>query len=169
MDEKRGDEHLTLPERFVEEARQVSLGEQKAIETSAADVIRILEDPAMRANLRELLARGSNDKDVVKVIGEFLEDVAGELEDDAKYADTMVELIDRAGMGVAASVTAAGIGALVTIGATLGPIALLIGGLVGLAGSGTGRTDMKLSGNQNLSTAQKIRRFIRGVRETNGA
>ena len=81
----------------------------------------------------------------------------------------MVELIDRAGMGVAVSVTAAGIGALVTIGATLGPIALLIGGLVGLAGSGTGRTVMKLSGNQNLSTAQKIRRFIRGVRETNGA
>jgi hypothetical protein len=82
------------------------------------------------------------------------------MEDAAEISELKLDLVDRAGMPVAASVTGAAIVAIIVSGGTLGPALLLGCGLVGLAASGTSRTLMKLSSRKSKSAARKVRRLI---------
>lgn len=146
------------PEQFFKQAREAYF-DGKAIDFSAADIVVIASDAALRSLFQRIFRLEVNDPDLQHHIREYLEEVAEELEHSADTADAKVELIDLAGMPVAGAATVAGIGLLVTAGVVLGPLVLFGGGMAALAISGTGRTWVKLGANRTKSAAKKVRRL----------
>jgi hypothetical protein len=153
-----------LPERFFGEARRLLLRESEKLEFDPDDILKIAQDAALRAEFKDLFVTAVNDPQLGNLIIDYLEDVATDLEDKSKISDIRIELLDRAGVGVAASVTAAGIAAIIVSAGTLGAFALLCGGIIGLGATGTGRTIMRLNSQRSVSAAQKIRRLATGLR-----
>ncbi len=157
-----------LPERFFFQARRVLLQEADALDFEPGDILAIAQDRAMRADFRNRFRRETNDQELRKLVLEYLGGVAEDLDDAAEIAEIKVELVDRAGMPVAASVTGAAIVAIIVSGGTLGPALLLCFGLAGLAATGTSRTLMKLSSRKRKSAAKRLRGFIADLGATNG-
>ncbi len=88
------------------------------------------------------------------------------MDQSANDAERKVELLDRAGVAVAASVTVAGIGTTVAAvasgaaaGSLLGPVGLLVGRLVGLVGAAWGRDRLKRNANVSKTWSAKFRRL----------
>lgn len=101
------------------------------------------------------------------MLHDFVRDMAELMVDAAGDAERKVELIDRAGLGVAASITAAGVGTTVAAvatgaaaGALVGPLGLLAGGLTGLILAAWGRDRLKRNASQSKSWARKFGRLI---------
>jgi hypothetical protein len=149
-----------LPERFFSEARSVLLQEAGKLTFEPADVLRIAKTRATRADFRRRFRQETDNQELREVILDFLEDVAEDMEDDSEVSEIKVDLVDRAGMAVMASVTGAAIVVIVVSGATLGSIVLLCGGLMGLTATSTSRTLMKFSSRRSRSTAKTVRRLI---------
>ena len=152
-----------LPVRFFGAARNVLVGDSDRLDFEVYDLLAIVENPALRARFQTLYRELAQNPELGVLVREFLEDVATDLEDKAKVTDIKVDLLDRAGLAVAASVTAAGIAAIIATGGTVGAIILLSGGLIGMGSAGTGRTIMKLGGQRDVSAAQKIRRLVNNL------
>jgi hypothetical protein len=159
LTDKLPDYEPTLPQRFFQEARRLFTSESDRLHFEPHDLLKIAQDAALRAEFRSLYSTNINDPALEDLIVEFLEDVATDLEDKSKITEIKVELLDRAGLGVAASVTAAGIAAIVATGGALGPIVLVIGGVVGIVSTGAGRTILRTRSQRDISAAQKIRRL----------
>jgi hypothetical protein len=117
----------------------------------------------MQAEFREMFRRDVNNPQLGDIIIHSLEGFASDLEGRAAVSDIYVDLFDRAGMSVAASVTVAGVGMLVVSGAVTGAVVLLVSGLAGLGLAGAGRSLMKFSGRKSTADADKVRRLARGL------
>lgn len=152
-----------LPERFFHEARRGLLKDTDRLAFDAADVLRIAQDSAMQAEFREIFRTEVNNPQLADIIVHHLDDVATDLESAARISDIHVDLLDRAGLAVAASVSVAAIGMVVLSGGTLASALLLSGGLVGLVAAGIGRTFMKLGSHQGTVAAGKVRRLVSGL------
>jgi hypothetical protein len=150
----------SLPERFFARARDVLLQEAETLDFQAADILEIAQDRAMREDFRKRFQQETNNLELGKLILDYLDGVAEDMEDAAEISEIKLDLVDRAGMPVAASVTGAAIVAIIVSGGTLGPALLLCFGLVGLAVSGTSRTLMKLSSRKSKSAARRVRRLM---------
>ncbi|WP_353204581.1 hypothetical protein [Sphingomonas sp.] len=151
---------------FMERARAVALGNERYSTISPKDLLRIATNPAMRAEFQREFT-GSNDPDFRLQIEQFVLDLADSLDADSQSADRKVDLLDRAGMTIAASVTATGIGATAaafftgaTAGSLLGPIGTLTGGLIGLVAAAAGRHTLKTRSDESKFAARKLRRLI---------
>jgi hypothetical protein len=157
-----GDER-SLPERFFQEARRVLVKDTDRLVFDAGDILRIAEDTAMQAEFKEMFRTEVNNPQLADIITHHLDDLASDLESAAKISDIRVDLLDRAGMAVAASVTVAAIGLVVVSGGTLASLLLLAGGVVGLGAAGATRTRMKLHSHKNMFAAGKLRRLADGL------
>lgn len=153
---------------FFEEARNVSLGNKKYMEAGSRDLLAIAMSPATQAEFRRQLLL-LNDPELHDQIVQFVLALAEAEDDNESDANRRVDLLDRAGLGVAASVTAAGIGATtasllsvkaIVAGSLLGPVGLLVGGLVGLCASAIGRHHLKRRADGSKSAARKLRRLV---------
>ena len=164
MPNRSSESEQSLPERFFREARLLLLRESETLKFEPEDILNIAQDASLRAEFQELFATANNNPQLGNLIADYLEDVATDLEDKSKLSEIRVELLDRAGVGVAASVTAAGIAAIIASGGTLGAVVLLCGGIIGLGATGTGRTMLRLKSQKSVSAAQKIRRLAKGLR-----
>jgi hypothetical protein len=153
----------SLPERFFRAARQVLVKDTDRLVFDAGDILRIAEDTAMQAEFKEMFRTEVNNPQLADIIIHYLEEFASDLESRAAISDIKVDLIDRAGMAVNASVTVAAIGMVVVSGGAVGAILLLAGGLVGLGLTGTGRTLMKLDSHRSMFAAERVRRLLRGL------
>ena len=154
---RRGADGIALAERFVREARQALL-DGTPITASAADVLVIVRSwPARKRVLADIR---TNDRQLVAEAAEFLSEMAKELERSAKGDDRLAALIERAGLSVAGSLTAGGVGLMITLGATLGPLGMFAGGLVGLAICGTGRHVLAVRSDGRRDDAADIRSFV---------
>jgi hypothetical protein len=150
----------------MDQARALSLGESYHLAVSERDILTIAGNPAMKAEFRRLLDN-ANDRELHDQIKQFVLDMADRLDDDAQGADRRVDLLDRAGLTIAASITATGIGgiaaglfAVAATGISLGPFAALLGGLVGLVVTATGRHTLKTRSDESKSSARKLRRLV---------
>ena len=143
-----------LPKRFFQEARRVLLKETDALAFDPADILRIAQNSALQAEFREIFRTEVNNPQLAGLIVHHLEHYATDLESSARISDIKVDLIDRAGMTVAASVTVAAIGMTVVSGGSFGAILLLAGGLVGMAASGN---------SDKAEWPQKLRRRREGA------
>jgi hypothetical protein len=152
-----------LPKRFFQEARRVLVKETDALAFDLADILLIAQNSALQAEFREMFRTEVNNPQLADLIIHHLEHCATDLESSARMSDIKVDLIDRAGMAVAASVTVAAIGMVVVSGGSFGAILLLAGGLVGMAASGTSRTIIKLNGHRSSVAAEKVRRLAKGL------
>ena len=139
------------------------LKETDALAFDPADILRIAQNSALQAEFRAIFRTEVNNTQLADLIVHHLEDCASDLESSAKVSDIKVDLIDRAGMAVAASVTVAAIGLAVVSGGAIGAILLLSGGLLGMAASGTSRTIIKLNGHRSMVAAEKVRRLANGL------
>ncbi len=157
------DADLFLLDRFFAEAREILDGERAEFTLSPDSLVQIAAQPALRSEFSRRLKAINNDE-LRQLILDFLRDMAGVMDDAASDAERKVDLLDRAGMGVAASVTAAGIGTTVAAsaaaGSLVGPLGLLVGGLLGLIATAWGRDRLKRSANRSKSWAGKFRRLI---------
>jgi hypothetical protein len=149
----------SLAQRFFREARRVLLKESARLAFDATDVLHIAQDPAMQGEFRELFRNEVNNPQLAQLITDYLADFASDLESSAKISDIKVDLIDRAGIAVAASATVGAIGMVVVSGGTIGSILLLAGGLIGLAATGTSRTVLKLNSHKSAVAAERVRRL----------
>jgi hypothetical protein len=143
-----------LPKLFFQDARRVLLKETDALAFDPSDILRIAMNSALQAEFREMFRTEVNNPQLADLTIHHLEHCATDLESSSRVSDIKVDLIDRAGMAVAASVTVAAIGMAVVSGGSLGAILLLTGGLVGMAASGTSRTIIKLSGHRSSVAAE---------------
>jgi hypothetical protein len=105
-----------------------------------------------------------NDVEFRRLILGYLEDIADEESDASDNTDLAVELLDRAGLTVCASVTAGAIGAIIASAAALAPILLLGMAAGGMAVCGIGRTAMKRRGLKRKANARKIRQLADRLR-----
>ena len=157
------DADLFLLDRFFAEAREILDGARAEFELSPESLIKIAAQPALRSEFSRRLKAINNDE-LRQLILDFLRDMVEVMDDAASEAERKVDLLDRAGMGVAASVTAAGIGTTVAAsaaaGSLVGPLGLLVGGLLGLIATAWGRDRLKRSANRSKSWAGKFRRLI---------
>ncbi len=152
-----------LPERFFDAARRVLLKESDRLDFDAADILRIAQDTAMHAEFREILRGEVNNPQLADIVVHYLDEIASELESRATISDIRVELIDRAGMAVSASVTVAAVGMLAVGGFAIGPSLVLAVGVIGLVASGAGRTILRLGGHKHSLAAERVRRLLRGM------
>ena len=150
---------------FFEEARAVGMGEKRHLEIASGDLVKIADQPAGRAEFQRAL-KSANDPETKDQVVQFVLDLADSFDESAAAADRKVELVDRAGLTVAASITATGIGTTVTmiangaaVGALLGPVGLLAGGLIGLVAVASGRHTLKRRSDGSKSAARKLRRL----------
>lgn len=155
-----------LVRAFFDEARAVAIGDKPDFGTSPRDLLAIASNPSARAEFQRALAQG-NDPSLRNIVEQYLLDLADSRDDTALAADREVELVDRAGMSVAAGLTATGIGttaaALFTGAAAailIGPLGVLVGGLVGLVATAAGRHTLKKRSDESKSMARKLRRLI---------
>jgi hypothetical protein len=153
----------SLPERFFHEARRVLMKEADRLAFDAADILRIAQDAAMRAEFREMFRTEVNNPRLADIVIHYVESIASDLESRAAISDIKVDLIDRVGMAVVASVTVAAIGMVVVSGGALASVLLLTGALVGLAAAGTSRTWIKLDSHKRMFAAGKVRRLANGL------
>ena len=153
-----------LPRRFFHEARRAALKETSRLVFSSADIQTITRDPALLAEFREIFRSDVNDPAMSELVVDYLEEFAVDLESRAKVSDIKVDLIDRAGIAIAASVTVAAVGSAVVSGGTFGSVLLLAGGLIGLAATGTSRMKLKLYGLGCSVAAERIRRLAGGLK-----
>jgi hypothetical protein len=128
-------------------------------------LLRSRGSPGLRSEFDRRLT-ALNDPELKRLIVDFVRDMADVMDQSVNDAERKVELLDRAGVGVAASVTVAGIGTTVAAvasgaatGSLLGPVGLLVGGLVGLVASAWGRDRLKRSANVSKSWSAKFRRL----------
>ena len=151
-----------LPERFLEEARSALLDGEPRF--NPQDVILISADASLRARFIEHVRTHVNDPDLKSVIVDYIEETAESLDGHVDLTDTVVELIDRASFPVATAAVLSGIGLFVSVGVVLGPVAIFMSGLAGLAISGTGQTMLRLRSNRSKATAKKLRRLAAQLR-----
>jgi hypothetical protein len=156
----------SLTERFFRAARRVLLKETNKLIFDPADMLLIADDIGLQAEFREMFRNEVNNPQLADIIVHYLEDMASDLEGRAAISDIDVDMIDRAGMAVSASVTVAAIGMVVVSGGALVPVLLFVGGLVGLGLAGTGRTLLKRGSHRHRMAARKVQRLSRGL-ETN--
>ncbi len=147
---------VAIAERFLTTARKALLDGHR-IDTSPEDVLAIVRSWPARKHV--LTTIKTNDGELVAEAVEFLAELAKRLERNAKSDDRHATLVERAGLTVAASLTVGGIGALVTLGATLGPIGMLAGGLVGLVLCGSGRHILATRADGGRDAVADIREF----------
>jgi hypothetical protein len=153
----------SLPERFFHEARRVLVKDSDRLDFDAADILRIAGDTLLQSEFREIFRNEVNNPQLSDIIVHYLNDLASNLESHAKISEIRADLLDRAGMTVAASVTVAAIGMIVASGGALLSVLLFAGGVLGLAATGTGRTLIKLSSHKSLFAADKVRRLASGL------
>jgi|GEM_PF-3876754 hypothetical protein len=158
----------TLSRIFINAVRGACF-EDRRPHLGAAEIIRIVENSACRASLTRIIQQEINDPDLRQYIVSFLDETADQYDDEVDFADAGIDLIDRSGLPIATAATVAGIGMLVTIGVTVGPVLLVGCGMAALALCVIGRTGVRLSGNGSKSIARKIRRFADDVRKFGGS
>lgn len=156
-------QNLELVDRFFAEARSILAGDLKAFSILPHDLLEIAEQSAMRSEFdRRLL--GLNDPDLKRLIEDFIRDASEAMNDAALDDDRKVDLLDRAGLSVAGSVTVGGIGLAIAKGAAggsvLGPMGMFGGGLIGLIFVAWGRDTLKRRSNRSMSWRRKLRRLI---------
>lgn len=168
MGEYQPDYTDSLPKRFFHEARRVLLKETARLAFDAIDILRIAQDPALQGEFKEMFRNEVNNPQFAELIIDYLVDFASDLESSAKISAIKVDLIDRAGIAVAASVTVAAIGMVVVTGGTLGSALLLAGGAhrFGCA-TGTSRTVLKLNSHTSAVAAEKVRRLAGSLKAHN--
>jgi|GEM_PF-3258428 len=159
MDDTQPKDVEGLPQRFFHEARRAALKETQRLAFASADIQTITRDPALLAEFREIFRSNVNDPAMSELVVDYLEDFAVDLESRAKVSDIKVDLIDKAGIAIAASVTVAAIGSAVVSGGTFGSVLLLAGGLIGLAAAATSRMKLKLYALGCSVAAERIRRL----------
>lgn len=148
----------SLPRRIIEAAFKAHVeGDKFVFDTN--DVIVIASDSALRSEFRKLLF-SHNDNEVQRSIIEYLDEVPGRLEARAARSENLVGLIDQAGMSVASATTVAGLVTLLTEGATLDAITLLVAGLCGLTLGGVARFMLKSTASRRLVNANQVRRLV---------
>jgi len=151
-----------LAVQFVDQARGAML-EGKPIDTRLVSVMTILRDLPARRHLLVLFR--TSDKAMVEAATDFFSEIAKQQERGARDADRKVSLIDRAGLAVAASVGAGGLGLCFSIGPALGPIAMFCGGLIGIVLSAAGRHILAQRVDLRREEALDIREFVSDLRK----
>lgn len=155
-----------LAEAFFAEARSVSLGEKQKFEFDVQAILQIASDVGLRARFIRLFRQNTQDSETQTIILDYLDGLAEDEDGHASaleiYADGINKYVGRVGYGT----TIAGAGALIGVGATMGPISLVGGGLTALIVGGIGSTRLKLSKNAKVRNSQKLRRMaddLRGI------
>lgn len=155
------DRDTALVVAFYEQVTDVAEARRRDFGVGRDDLIRIASNPAMRAEFQRLLAIA--DPQLQRRIITYLRDMAEQLDEIGQEADRHVELLDRAGLSVAGSITATGLGgtivAYMSALSIVGPIAALGGGLVGVIASAFGRHALKKHSDANKLRAARLRRL----------
>ena len=152
---------------FFAQARLIAAGELTRFTLSPNDLLEIATYPAIRGEFNRKL-KELNDPDLQEIIIDFFEDASDSLRELAASNERKVDLVDRAGLAVSASVTVAGIGTTVAAvaGTVLtislaGPVALFGGGIAGLVICAFGRDWLKRRANRDTFLAAKLQRLIK--------
>ena len=135
------------------------LKEARRLPFHAEDMQRITQDPVLMGEFREIFRTEVNNPGLSELVLDSLEDFATDLERDAKVFDIKVELIDRAGIAVGVSVTAAAAGMVVLAGGAFGSALLLAGGIIGLLAAGGIRMKLKIDSLNCSVAAERISRL----------
>ena len=154
-----------LPARFFAEARGLLVEQSGTLNFEANDILRICENAGTRTEFIRLFNMPGNDPDLSRLILGYLEDIADDLEDQAKACENNVDLIDHTGTRTAAAATAAGIAAIFATGGSVGAVILFAAGIVGLTATGLSRFRLRRTSLKYLSSAQKTRRLARNLGE----
>ena len=149
--------------RFFAEARRAFMEDVKRLDLDHDEIVQIVADRVMRHEFQRRFQAEINDPDLKKLILLYLESIAEKLEESADISEMRSELLDRVGLGVPASVTATAIVALVATGG-IGAIALLTGGLTGMAAAGVGRYILRSSALRNKAAAKKLRQLLANLK-----
>jgi hypothetical protein len=123
---------------FFSNARAVYVGEKKHEVLDANDIVKIAADPAACADFMRRFAKDTQDNDFRKLIVDYMQSIADNLEDMADKSEIDAQTIDKVGLPVALSVTGVGIAAIVASGGAAIPIVAACGGLFCLAAAGVG-------------------------------
>lgn len=113
---------------------------------------------------QQTLEREVNDPELLQLIRSHLNIVAERFEDLADRSDVRMQLVDRAGLGLAASAVVVATGALIATSGAMAPLVFLACALSGVAVTGFGRSWFHMRVVQGRSAAKKIRRLAIGFK-----
>ncbi len=153
----------TLPRRFFDEVREVSLGTKNAVDFEAADIVRIAEDAALTAEFRKLFNTGINNPEERELIREILERMADELEEAAKLQGVDSHLIERFGTIPPAAALTVALGTI--LHGVTNPVGAVVAatvaglGIIGICISGLGTRTMKRREVLSDADMRKVRRL----------
>lgn len=170
--QERNTDPEQIPELFFLEMRQLSLGEISEISLTPHDLTLMVSNVSLIAKFCELYRRFSQDPEIRENIKEIIRKLIAGLELDIDRYDSHVKTIDIYAGRVSGAAAIGGTGALLygavaagTVG-VLGPVALVIGGFLGIGFSVYGRTKfsaIKRSTKQTKTHFEQLLERLEGI------
>ncbi|PVM86812.1 hypothetical protein DDF62_17310 [Caulobacter radicis] len=146
---------LSLARVFYDRAREVYLETRPSIDVTPDQLLAIASDVSTQLELVRLV-RELNDPEFRQLLILFLEDAADKLEEAAGNADDAADLLDRAGLAPAVTVTTGAIALTLATGGAAVPVVVVFLGAGGMIALGFGRTTLKSKSRREKSGAKKL-------------
>ncbi|RED52416.1 hypothetical protein [Aestuariispira insulae] len=152
----------TLPERFIGDAREVSLGERAHLDFPPDDIIRIANDPAMRRELISQFQNNIQDPETRQIIRDYLKDLLDDEQHNIENLNILAEGVKSFAGRPAVAAAGGGVAAILA-GVTVGSVALLTGGIAAMVAVGGAWTYLKLKANRNSRDVERLKRLEQGL------
>jgi hypothetical protein len=145
---------------FFSKARAVFFGDANYNVLDANDIVKIAADPAASADFMRRFVKDTQDNDFRKLIVDYMQSIADNLDDMADKSEINAQTIDKVGLPAALSVTGVGIAAIVASGGAAIPIVVACGGLLCLAAAGVGGLKIRHAIWKRKVAARQIKKLM---------